>query len=104
MISNAKVVKAYSPTALPWLLLGVLLSAQGETVAVIHAFAEGLDGVRAASSDIRLSIGRDAGLPNDAVLIVDYPAPTGNPAGRDVQCDAQATDWSGGRAIARRST
>jgi hypothetical protein len=41
-------------------------------------------------------------MPNETVLIVDYPAPTGNPAGRDVQCDAQAADWSGGRAIAFR--
>jgi len=87
---------------MPWLLLGAFVSAQGQAVAVIHAFAEGLAGVRAASSDLRLSVGRDAGAPNETVLIVDYPAPTGNPAGRDVQCDAQATDWSGGRAIAFR--
>ena len=84
------------------LLLGVCVSAQGQAVAVIHAFAEGLAGVRAASPDLRLSVGRDAGAPNETILIVDYPAPTGNPAGRDVQCDAQATDWSGGRAIAFR--
>jgi len=95
-------MKTSSKIALPWLLLGVFVSAQGETVAVIHAFAEGLAGVRAASSDVRLSVGRDAGVPNQTILIVDYPAPTGNPAGRDVQCDAQATDWSGGGAIAFR--
>lgn len=95
-------MKTSSKIALPWLLLGRFVSAQGETVAVIHAFAEGLAGVRAASSDVRLSVGRDAGMPNETVLIVDYPAPTGNPAGRDVQCDAQAADWSGGGAIAFR--
>ena len=33
------------------------------------------------------------------MLIVEYPAPTGNPAGRDVQCAAESQDWSGGRAI-----
>jgi hypothetical protein len=71
-------------------------------VVLIHGFDEGLAGIRAASPDVRLSVGRDAGASNETVLIVDYPAPTGNPAGRDVQCDAQATDWSGGRAIAFR--
>jgi hypothetical protein len=34
------------------------------------------------------------------VLIVDYPVPTDDPAGRDVRCDAETHDWSGGRAIA----
>jgi hypothetical protein len=33
-------------------------------------------------------------------LVVDYPAPTNDPAGRDVQCNAAARDWTGGRAIA----
>ena len=83
--------------------LAVVLAAASfvQPALVIHSFDGGLGGVRAAP-DVRLSVGRDASVSNEKVLIVDYPAPTGNPAGRDVQCDAQATDWSGGRAIAFR--
>jgi hypothetical protein len=33
------------------------------------------------------------------VLQVEYPAPTGNPAGRDVQCEAENRNWSSGRAV-----
>jgi hypothetical protein len=49
---------------------------------------------------VRVSIGRDAAIPDEPVLMVDYPAPTTDPAGRDVQCDAEARDWTGGRAMA----
>ena len=38
--------------------------------------------------------------PEGAVLFVEYPAPTADPAGRDVRCDAETHDWSGGRALA----
>jgi hypothetical protein len=34
------------------------------------------------------------------VIFVEYPARTTDPAGRDVRCDAQIPDWSGGSAIA----
>ena len=67
---------------------------------VIQAYGAGLSTVRAANPDVRLRIGRDQDGPDEAVLLVEYPAPTGNPAGRDVQCDAENRDWSAGRALA----
>jgi len=38
-------------------------------------------------------------MSDERVLIVDYPAPTDDPAGRDVQCAAEGQDWTAGRAI-----
>jgi hypothetical protein len=67
---------------------------------VIHSFGNGLAGVRAANPDVHLSVGRDPAGPDEPVLTVEYPAPTGNPAGRDVQCEAEHRNWSGGRAVA----
>jgi len=64
---------------------------------VIHAFTAGLDGVGAASA-VRLSVDRDASIGGPA-LTIDYPAPTGDPAGRDVRCAAQNQNWSPGKAI-----
>jgi Carbohydrate binding domain (family 11) len=46
---------------------------------------------------VRLSVGRDASIPDQPVLMVEYPAPTNDPAGRDVQCAAQNQDWSRNR-------
>jgi hypothetical protein len=68
-------------------------------VAVIQSYERELSGVRAANPDVRLSIGREPSLSGERVLMVEYPAPSGDPAGRDVQCDAEARDWTGGRAI-----
>jgi hypothetical protein len=31
--------------------------------------------------------------------MVEYPAPTDDPAGRDVRCVAESQDWTGARAI-----
>lgn len=80
------------------MLVNVLL-APGDHI-VIHSFKNGLAGVRAANPDVHLSVGRDPAGPDEPVLQVEYPLPTGNPAGRDVQCDAENRDWTGGRAIA----
>lgn len=66
---------------------------------VIRAFYDGLTGIRAANQDVHLSIGRDPEVSNDPVLIVEYPAPTGDPAGRDVHCSVEKQDWTAGRAI-----
>jgi hypothetical protein len=66
---------------------------------VIHSFGNGLAGVRAANPDVHLSVGRDPSGPDEPVLQVEYPAPSGNPAGRDVQCEAENRNWSSGRAI-----
>jgi hypothetical protein len=65
---------------------------------VIHAFDGGLDGVAAASPGVRLSVTRDASI-GQPVLLVEYPAPTADPAGRDIRCAAQNQDWSAGKAI-----
>jgi hypothetical protein len=75
-------------------------SVQEEPVADIQTYQSGLGGVHAANRRVQLSLGRDPSLPDEAVLIVDYPDPTDDPAGRDVRCDAETHDWSGGRAIA----
>jgi len=74
--------------------------ADDRAVTVIHAFAQGLAGVRAANPDVHLSVGRDPSFSDEPVLLVEYPAPGSDPAGRDVRCDAENRDWSVGRAIA----
>ena len=66
-------------------------------VAVIQDYARGLAGVRAANRDVRLSVGLNSD--GDSILNVEYPASTEDPAGRDVQCAAEATDWSKGRGL-----
>jgi len=71
-------------------------------VTVIHAYTNGLSGVRAANPDVHLSVGRDPAMPDEEVLFVEYPASTGDPAGRDVRCDADNEDWTAGRAISFR--
>ena len=78
-------------------LFGVLLAPPDDLV--IHAFGNGLAGVRAANPDVRLSVGREPSGPDEPVLQVAYPPPTGNPAGRDVQCEAENRNWSSGRAV-----
>ena len=79
------------------MLFNVLLAPADELV--IHSFKNGLAGVRAANPDVHLSVGRDPSGPDEPVLQVEYPAPTGDPAGRDVQCEAEKRNWSSGRAL-----
>ncbi len=74
--------------------------AEPQPVAIIQDYSDGVSGVRRANPDVRVSVGRDPAIPDEPVLMVDYPAPADDPAGRDVQCDATARDWTGGRAIA----
>ena len=69
-------------------------------VAVIQSYRNGLGGVHTANPEVQLTVGRDPSMRDESVLFVDYPMPTGDPAGRDVRCDAETLDWSGGRAIA----
>src|SRR5262245_54354555 len=77
----------------------VVLLLLAQPVIAIQTFNDGLAGVRAANPDVHLSVGRDPAIPDGQVLLVEYPAPAGNPAGRDVQCAAENQDWTGGRAI-----
>ena len=79
------------------MLFSILLAPADEMI--IHSFNNGLAGVRAASPDVHLSVGRDPSGPDEQVLQVEYPAPTGNPAGRDVQCEAENRNWSSGRSV-----
>jgi hypothetical protein len=74
-------------------------SAERQPEIVIQDYGDGLAGVRAANPAVHLSIDRDPSIADDRVLIVEYPAPTNDPAGRDVQCTAKNQDWTTGRAI-----
>ena len=66
---------------------------------VIQAYNDGLAGVRSRNPDVHLSLGKDSSVSEERVLLVDYPEPTKDPAGRDVQCTAEHQDWTGERAI-----
>jgi len=78
-------------------LVGPILGAT--IMIVIQAYSAGLGAVRSTNPDVKLSLEPDAVLSGETVLSVDYPAPTGNPAGRDVWCSAENTNWSAGKAI-----
>jgi hypothetical protein len=71
-------------------------------VVIIQDYKDGLSGVRAPNPDVRLNLGRDPAVPDERVLLVDYTPPTKDPAGRDVQCDAENQNWTAGRAISFR--
>jgi len=75
-------------------------SAEANSVIVIQDYADGLAGGCAAKPGVLVSVGRDPSISEERVLLVDYPMPTGDPAGRDVQCAARNHDWSAGHAIA----
>jgi hypothetical protein len=75
------------------------MSAEAKTVIVIQSYKDGLAGVRASNPDVHLSLGRDPSVSEGHVLLVQYPVPTQDPAGRDVQCAAEHQDWTSGRAI-----
>ena len=83
-----------------FVLLASALAAAAQAGLVIRAYGDQLDGVCTARPGVRLSIGWDQSMPDERLLIVDYPAPTGEPAGRDVNCTAERQDWTAGRAIA----
>lgn len=70
---------------------------------VIRRFTAGLSGTHAKNPDVKLAIGHDAEQVDEPVLVVDYPPPTGDEAGRDVWCDAEHDDWSGGQVVSFRA-
>jgi hypothetical protein len=72
-----------------WLLLSI----------IVQDFSDELTGIRAANPEVHLRIDRDRSVSGERVLLVDYPGPTNDPAGRDVQCAARNQNWTGGRAI-----
>jgi hypothetical protein len=80
-------------------LLGVVLaltSHAGPPIG-IRGFEDGLRGVRSANPEMKLSIDRDSG--EGHVLVVEYPAPSGDPAARDIWCEVENSDWSGTKQI-----
>ena len=82
--------------------LGVVVLAaalSGQPALVIRAFDDGPDGVSAANPHVRLSVIPDTSI-GQRVLLVDYPEPTNDPAGRDVWCTVENPDWTAGKAIA----
>ena len=52
-------------------------------------YKDELSRVCTANPDVHLSVGRDPIAADQPVLLVEYPAPTGNAAARDVRCDAE---------------
>lgn len=70
-----------------------------DTAIVIQDYAAGLAQVHVANSDVKLSIGSDPELSGGPVLSVQYPLATNDPAGRDVNCDAENQDWTAGNAV-----
>ena len=78
------------------------LRPQSGALIVVHSYDSGLVGIHTANSAIKLHVGRDAEQFQESVLFVEYPAPSADPAGRDIQLAAESTDWSTGKAIAFR--
>jgi hypothetical protein len=68
-------------------------------VIFIQSYEKGGSGVRANNPEVKVRIATDSALPNEPVLLVEYPAPTGDPAGRDVWCDAENHDWTAGTGL-----
>jgi Carbohydrate binding domain (family 11) len=81
------------------LALVLALTGCASSTLVIRSYAEGLAGVRSANPETKLSVARDSAVSDGAVLLVEYPAATDNPAARDVWCEAERLDWTAGRAI-----
>jgi Carbohydrate binding domain (family 11) len=68
-------------------------------VIIIQDYKHGLTAVHSANPDVKLSVARDPVLAHEPVLLVEYPPPTVDAAGRDVWCDAENADWTAGYAI-----
>jgi Carbohydrate binding domain (family 11) len=65
----------------------------------IQSYAHGISGIHAANPGVKVRIVRDAEQGDEPVLVVDYPPPTNDPAGRDVWCDSEKSDWTPGSAL-----
>ena len=68
----------------------------------IRGFGTGLSGLRANGSEVKVSVGRDPAAGDAAVLLVEYPKPTADPAGRDVWFETEVKDWTQARAMSFR--
>jgi hypothetical protein len=66
---------------------------------VIRSYVDGLVGVHSTNPEMKLSLAHDSAVGDGAVLLVEYPAATGNPAARDIWCQAEHVNWTAGHAI-----
>jgi hypothetical protein len=71
------------------------------TRVTVQDYSAGLSRVHAGQS-VKLSLQADSQQSPALALIVDYPAPSEDPAARDVWCDSEHHDWSSGHAISFR--
>lgn len=70
-----------------------------KSVITIQSYDHGLAEVHATNPDVRIRLDRDPARPEEPILVVDYPEPTGDPAGRDIWCDSENRDWTVGHAL-----
>src|SRR5262245_6940384 len=70
-----------------------------QAVAVLQDFTAGMARVHARNPAIKLRIDDHPTIPNERMLVVDYPAASGDPAARDVWLDVDQRNWTQGRAI-----
>jgi len=66
---------------------------------VIHGFDDGPYGLSAVNPYVRIRVTPDTSI-GQTVLVVEYPEPTNDPAGRDVRCSVENPNWTAGKAIA----
>lgn len=79
------------------------VSQTGEEHSVlVHDFTQGLYGVRALNSAVKLRVDRDSNVGDEPVLVIDYPAPDADPASRDVAFDVENRNWTSGHALQLR--
>lgn len=78
------------------------LGAEETIMATIQDFSDGISVVHARNPDLRIRTTEDPSATSEVVLVVDYPPPNADPAGRDIWCDAAIKDWSVGSAISLR--
>jgi hypothetical protein len=70
-----------------------------QAVVVLQDVAAGMSRVHARNPAMKLRIDDNPAIPNERMLVVDYPAPSDDPAGRDVWLDVDQRNWTRGRAI-----
>ena len=74
-------------------------SLNGPSAGVLQDFTRGLNGVHARNPAVKLRIDQHPTIPNERVLMADYPPPSDDPAGRDIWLDVEQRDWTRGRTI-----
>lgn len=66
---------------------------------VVREYKNGLPGVHATNPDIKLGLAPDPTDRDRSVLVVNYPAPTADPAARDIWLDSETANWTQARTI-----